>query len=84
MSDISAQNVPGLEAQKVRRALHDLSNLFTGILVHAGLLARALGPEHPLHFHALEVCDGGERGAALVREACDGLTAAEQHGCANG
>lgn len=56
------------EQEKLRLILHDLSNVMTGVLMSGGLLRLALrgdGREH----HATDVCDGGERGAALVREA---------------
>lgn len=56
------------EQEKLRSILHDLSNVMTGVLMSGGLLRLALrgdGREH----HATDVCDGGERGAALVREA---------------
>lgn len=56
------------EQEKLRSILHDLSNVMTGVLMSGGLLRLALrgdGREH----HAMDVCDDGERGAALVREA---------------
>ncbi len=56
------------EQEKLRSILHDLSNVMTGVLMSGGLLRLALrgdGREH----NATDVCDGGERGAALVREA---------------
>ena len=56
------------EQEQLRSILHDLSNVMTGVLMSGGLLRLALrgdGREH----HALDVCDRGERGAALVRQA---------------
>lgn len=56
------------EQEKLRSILHDLSNVMTGVLMSGGLLRLALrgdGREH----HAADLCESGERGAALVLEA---------------
>lgn len=56
------------EQEKLSSILHDLSNVMTGVLMSGGLLRLALrgdGREH----HAEDVCESGERGAVLVREA---------------
>lgn len=63
--------------EQLRSILHDLSNVMTGVLMSGGLLRLALrgdGREH----HALDVCDGGERGAALVRQARGLVTPPEE------
>lgn len=57
-----------VEQEKLRSILHDLSNVMTGVLMSGGLLRLALRDDDREH-HAMVVCDGGERGAALVREA---------------
>lgn len=65
------------EQEQLRSILHDLSNVMTGVLMSGGLLRLALrgdGREH----HALDVCDGGERGAALVRQARGLVTPSEE------
>ncbi len=56
------------EQAKLRSILHDLSNVMTGVLMSAGLLRLALRGDSREH-HAVDVCAGLERGAALVREA---------------
>ncbi len=56
------------EQARLRSILHELSNVMTGVLVSGGLLRLALRGD-AREQRATEVCDGGERGAALVREA---------------
>ena len=56
------------EQERLRTILHDLSNVMTGVLVSGGLLRLALHDDFRNH-HAEKVCEAGERGAALVREA---------------
>ena len=56
------------EQDRLRSILHELSNVITGVLMSGGLLRLALRGDDREH-HAMDVCDGGERGAALVREA---------------
>ncbi len=56
------------EQERLRCILHDLSNVMTGVLMSGGLLRIALRGDRR-EYHAADVCEGGERGAALVREA---------------
>jgi len=56
------------EQERLRSILHDLSNVMTGVLMSGGLLRLALRGDDR-EYHAMDICDGGERGAALVREA---------------
>lgn len=65
------------ERDKLRFILHELSNLLTGMLVAGGLLRQAMKGDRRQHY-AEAVCDGGERSAALVREARSLLTPAEE------
>ena len=65
------------EREKLRCILHELSNLLTGMLVSGGLLRQAM-KDDPRSHYAGDVCEGGERGAVLVREARDLLTAPEE------
>ncbi len=61
------------ERERLRIVLHELSNLLTGILVNAGLI----GTVHPgdrCARYAQRICEGGERAAALVRDARTILT----------
>ena len=65
------------EREKLRFILHELSNLLTGMLVAAGLLRQAM-KDDPRSHYALDLCESGERGATLVREARLLLTAPEE------
>jgi signal transduction histidine kinase len=65
------------EREKLRFILHELSNLLTGMLVSGGLLRQAMKNDPRSHY-ADEVCEAGDRGAALVREARNLLTAPEE------
>jgi hypothetical protein len=65
------------EREKLRFILHGLSNLLTGMLVAAGLLRQAMAGDPRSHY-ADDLCESGERGAALVREARYLLTAPEE------
>ncbi len=65
------------EVRHLRHLLHELANLFTGFLVTGGLLHHALSGD-PRQRYSNDLCEGGERGAALVREARDVVTAPEQ------
>ncbi len=49
----------------MRLLLHELANVFTGILVKGGLLHQELEGDARQRF-VEEICSGGERGAALV------------------
>jgi hypothetical protein len=65
------------EQERLRSILHDLSNVMTGVLMSGGLLHLALRGDDREH-HAVDVCDGGERGAALAREARSLVTPPEE------
>ncbi len=52
----------------MRFLLHELANVFTGILVKGGLLHQELDGDLRQRFVA-EICSGGERGAVLVHDA---------------
>lgn len=65
------------EREKLRFILHELSNLLTGMLVAVGLLRQAM-KDDPRSHYVLDLCESGERGATLVREARQLLTAPEE------
>ena len=65
------------ERDKLRFILHELSNLLTGMLVAGGLLRQSM-KDDPRSHYADDVCEAGERGATLVREARNLLTAPEE------
>lgn len=53
---------------QLRRILHELSNLTTGVLISTGLLTQFLrGDERQRYVE--NIADAGERSAALLREA---------------
>jgi hypothetical protein len=56
------------EVKLLRHLLHEMANVFTGILVTGGLLHQALKGDLRQRYTG-EVCAGGERGADLVRQA---------------
>ena len=47
---------------------HDFNNLLTVINGYGGMLLDGLGENHPLRDAATEICDAGERAAALTRQ----------------
>jgi hypothetical protein len=59
----------------MRHRLHELANAFTGVMIAGGLLSQFL-EGGPLEHYALNVCEGSERGCALVRELRSQLLAA--------
>jgi hypothetical protein len=62
------------EVRHLRHLLHEMANVFTGILVTGGLLHHALEGDLRQRYTG-EICTGGDRGATLVREARDVLLA---------
>jgi hypothetical protein len=57
----------GESVQAMRFRMHELANVFTGVMIAAGLLSQYLegGSLKP---YAEGICEGSERGSALVRE----------------
>jgi hypothetical protein len=51
----------------MRHNLHELANVFTGVMLAGGLLAQFLEAGSLQHY-ASNICESGERGSALVRE----------------
>ena len=64
------------DVRKLRHALHELANVFTGIMVTGGLLHQALKGDLRQRYTG-EICAGGDRGADLVREAREVLMGSE-------
>jgi len=57
----------GEELAAMRRGLHELANVFTGMALAGGLLRERLqGTE--LRRYAADICADGERGRALIAE----------------
>jgi hypothetical protein len=65
------------EVKLLRHLLHEMANVFTGILVTGGLLHQALKGDLRQRYTG-EVCAGGERGADLVRQARQVLLATSE------
>lgn len=63
------------EVQAMRHRLHELANVFTGVVIAAGLLTHYL-EGGSLRQYAADICEGSERGCALVRELRSQLLAA--------
>lgn len=62
------------EVRRLRHLLHEMANVFTGILMTGGLLHQALEGDLRQRYTG-EICTGGDRGAVLVREAREVLLA---------
>jgi hypothetical protein len=63
------------EVRAMRHQLHELANVFTGVVIAAGLLSRYL-EGGSLRQYAADICEGSERGCSLVRELRSQLLAA--------
>ncbi len=59
----------------MRHRLHELANVFTGVMLSSGLLGQYLEGGSLQHY-ATDITEGGERGSALVRELRSQLLAA--------
>jgi hypothetical protein len=57
----------GAEAQSMRHRLHELANVFTGVMIAGGLLNQ-YAAEGSLRRYATDICESCERGCTLVRE----------------
>jgi hypothetical protein len=86
MNTIETSGTPGMgnpspvtlessEVRAMRHRLHELANVFTGVMIAGGLLSQCM-KDGPLRNYVTDVCDGSERGAALVREIRSQLLAA--------
>ena len=65
----------GSQVTAMRRLMHELSNVLTGVMISGGLLAQYL-EGNALRHYAAGVCEGCERGGALLRELRSHLLAA--------
>jgi nitrogen-specific signal transduction histidine kinase len=55
------------EVQAMRHRLHELANVFTGVMIASGLLSQFL-KGNALRQYAADICDSSERGCTLLRE----------------
>ena len=63
------------EVQAMRHRLHELANVFTGVMIAAGLLSQFLDGGSLQHY-AADICEGSDRGCTLVQEIRSQLLAA--------
>jgi hypothetical protein len=63
------------EVHAMRHRLHELANVFTGVMIAAGLLSQHLAGGSLQHY-AADICEGSDRGCVLVREIRSQLLAA--------
>jgi hypothetical protein len=63
------------EVQAMRHRLHELANVFTGVMIAAGLLSQYLEGGSLQHY-TTDICEGSDRGCVLVREIRSQLLAA--------
>jgi len=75
MANLGHVNLNTQGVQTMRHCLHELANVFTGVMIAGDLLSLHLA-EGPLQHYAAEVCAGSERGCILVREIRGQLLAA--------
>lgn len=61
--------------QAMRHSLHELANVFTGVMIAGDLLSLHLAAGS-LRLYAADICAGSERGCVLVRELRSQLLAA--------
>lgn len=67
MDDPGGVILDGDGVRLMRRRLHELANAFTGVMIAGGLLSQYLEGGSLAHY-ASDICEGSERGCALVRE----------------
>ncbi len=73
LPNVAVIDAVGVKA--IRHNLHELANVFTGVMIAGGLLSQHL-EAGSLHYYASNICEGSERGCALVREIRSQLLAA--------
>ncbi len=64
---IDQLTLDGESVRTMRRRLHELANVFTGVMIACGLLSEYL-EGGSLQSYVGDICQGSERGSALVRE----------------
>jgi len=67
MNDGDEVILNGDVVRSIRHGLHELANAFTGVMIAGGLLSQYL-EGGSLEHYASDICEGSERGCALVRE----------------
>lgn len=67
MTNLGIVVLDASDVQAMRHSLHELANVFTGVMIATGLLSQRLD-EGPLRSYATNISEGTERGCVLVRE----------------
>jgi hypothetical protein len=75
LAEIGSVMLDGEGVRAMRHRLHELANVFTGVMIAAGLLSQYL-EGGSLRHHASNICESSERGCGLVREIRSQLIAA--------
>ena len=72
-------HLSGESVRSMRHGLHELANVFTGVMIAAGLLSEYL-EGGSLQTYATDISEGSERGKVLVQELRNQLLAAYGEG----
>lgn len=82
LGKLSTVRLDSSEVQVLRHGLHELANVFTGVMIASTLLLQNIGVGR-LRNYATDISEGSERGCNLVRELRDQLLAAcgDSAGC---
>jgi len=75
VTDVGAITLDGEAVRAMRHGLHELANVFTGVMIASGLLSQYL-ESGSLQHYATDICEGSDRGCELVREIRSRLLAA--------
>jgi hypothetical protein len=65
--DIQSVTLDADGVRAMRHRLHELANVFTGVMIAGGLLSQYL-EGGSLQQYAADICENSERGSALARE----------------
>jgi len=74
-AELCPELLKGGELEAMRLRLHELANVFTGVIIAGGLLCNRLEGEE-LQRYAADICEGSQRGCALLSELRGRLLAA--------
>lgn len=67
LDEVHQLTLDGESVRTMRRRLHELANVFTGVMIGAGLLSEYL-EGGSLQTYVADICEDSERGSVLVRE----------------
>jgi hypothetical protein len=75
LANLGAVILDGERVMAMRHCLHELANVFTGVMIGGGLLSQHL-EGGSLQQYASDICESSQRGCVLVRELRTQLLAA--------